>query len=67
MKELEQQARDWADGKSPVTQEIVGRQYIWNLFSHNSPQYQDNGYNEEVRYSLPTPTQPVHATHALRQ
>jgi len=47
MKELEQQARDWADGKSPVTQEIFGRQYIWNLFSHNSPQYQDNGYNEE--------------------
>jgi len=47
MRELEQQARDWTAGKSPVTQEIFGRQYIWNLFSHNSPQYQDNGYNEE--------------------
>merc|ERR1712127_646123 len=21
--------------------------YIWNLFCHNSPMYQDNGYNEE--------------------
>ena len=46
MRELEQQARDWAEGK-PLTQEIFGRQYIWNLFSHNSPQYQDNGYNQE--------------------
>merc|ERR1712238_51211 len=46
MKELEQQARDWAVG-DPLTQEIFGRQYIWNLFCHNSPMYQDNGYNEE--------------------
>jgi aspartate-semialdehyde dehydrogenase len=49
MSELEQQARDWAAGKSGdgLTQDIFGRQYIWNLFCHNSPQYQDNGYNEE--------------------
>ena len=46
MRELEQQARDWAEGK-PLTQEIFGRQYIWNLFCHNSPMYEDNGYNQE--------------------
>ena len=46
MLELEQQARDWAAGDA-ITQEIFGRQYIWNLFSHNSPQYPDNGYNQE--------------------
>lgn len=54
MKELEQQARDWVaspgvggevDGK--LTQDIFGRQYIWNLFSHNSDIYLDSGYNEE--------------------
>jgi aspartate-semialdehyde dehydrogenase len=46
MRELEQQARDWAKG-DPLTKDIFGRQYIWNLFSHNSPQYIDNGYNQE--------------------
>ena len=46
MRELEQQARDWSNG-DPLTQDIFGRQYIWNLFNHNSPQYLDNGYNEE--------------------
>ena len=49
MSELETQAKEWALGKSgdELTQGIFGRQYIWNLFCHNSPQYQDNGYNEE--------------------
>lgn len=51
MKELEQQARDWANGDK-LTQDIFGRQYIWNLFAHNSPQYHDtnspkDGYNQE--------------------
>ena len=51
MKELEQQARDWANG-DPLTQDIFGRQYIWNLFAHNSPQYHGtgtpkDGYNQE--------------------
>lgn len=46
MKELEQQARDWANGDK-LTQDIFGRQYIWNLFSHNSPQYPESGYNQE--------------------
>ena len=47
MTELEQQARDWAAGKDQLTQEIFGRQYLWNLFSHNSDIYVDSGYNEE--------------------
>ena len=46
-RELEQQARDWVDGKEEVKQDIFGRQYIWNLFCHNSPMYEDNGYNQE--------------------
>jgi aspartate-semialdehyde dehydrogenase len=46
MQELEQQAHDFANG-DPLTQDIFGRQYLWNLFSHNSPIYLDKGYNEE--------------------
>merc|ERR1712072_1506463 len=34
-------------GGEPLTQDIFGRQYLWNLFSHNSPIYADKGYNEE--------------------
>ena len=37
--------RDWVAG-DPLTQEVFGRQYIWNLFSHNSD-IEENGYNEE--------------------
>jgi aspartate-semialdehyde dehydrogenase len=46
MAELEQQARDWANG-DPLTQAVFGRQYIWNLFSHNSKIDPATGYNEE--------------------
>ncbi|EDQ87281.1 uncharacterized protein MONBRDRAFT_33451 [Monosiga brevicollis MX1] len=46
MAELEQQARDWVEGQ-PLTQDIFGRQYIWNLFSHNSKIDPSTGYNEE--------------------
>lgn len=46
MAELEQQARDWAGG-DPITQDIFGRQYIWNLFSHNSEIDAETGYNYE--------------------
>ena len=46
MNELAQQARDWAAG-DPITQEVFDRQYIWNLFSHNSRIDPDTGYNEE--------------------
>ncbi len=46
MAELEQQARDWVAGE-PITQDIFGRQYIWNLFSHNSDIDPATGYNTE--------------------
>ena len=45
MQELEQQARDFAAGK-PLTQSVLGRQYLWNCFSHNSA-IGESGYNEE--------------------
>lgn len=46
MAELEQQAKQWAVG-FPITSEIFKRQYIWNLFSHNSKIDVGTGYNEE--------------------
>ena len=46
MEELQQQARDWVSGKE-LTKKIFGRQYIWNLFSHNSKMDTEIGYNEE--------------------
>ncbi len=46
MMELEQQAKDWVEGR-PLTQEIFKRQYIFNLFSHNSAINPETGYNEE--------------------
>ena len=45
MAELEQQTRDVLNG-DPVTMEIFGWQYAFNLFSHNAPMT-ENGYNEE--------------------
>eukprot|EP00241_Pyramimonas_parkeae_P004985 CAMPEP_0114248024 /NCGR_PEP_ID=MMETSP0058-20121206/13340_1 /TAXON_ID=36894 /ORGANISM="Pyramimonas parkeae, CCMP726" /LENGTH=377 /DNA_ID=CAMNT_0001361379 /DNA_START=100 /DNA_END=1233 /DNA_ORIENTATION=+ len=45
MAELETQAREVLDGKTPTTT-IFGRQYAFNLFSHNST-VGPNGYNEE--------------------
>lgn len=46
MDELEQQARDWVND-NPMTQDIFKRQYIWNLFSHNSDIDAETGYNTE--------------------
>ena len=46
-RELEQQAKDHVAGRS-YTQETIGRQYLFNLFSHDSPIGPD-GYNEEER------------------
>jgi aspartate-semialdehyde dehydrogenase len=46
MDELEQQGHDWSAGR-PLTKDIFGRQYVWNLFSHNSKIDLDSGYNEE--------------------
>lgn len=45
MQELEQQARDYAAGRSYNT-EVFNRQYLFNLFSHNSKIGPD-GYNTE--------------------
>ncbi|MCP3904446.1 MAG: aspartate-semialdehyde dehydrogenase [Planctomycetes bacterium] len=50
MAELEQQARDYAEGR-PYTTDICGRQYLFNVFSHDSP-VGDDGYNEEERKLL---------------
>jgi len=46
MSELENQAKQWAAGQ-PITSEIFKRQYIWNVFSHNSKIDVATGYNEE--------------------
>ncbi len=46
MSELEQQAHDWV-GRKPITQDIFKRQYIWNLFCHNSDIDPQTGYNTE--------------------
>jgi aspartate-semialdehyde dehydrogenase len=45
MDALEQQARDYAAGR-PYSTEVLGRQYIFNVFSHDSNVGPD-GYNEE--------------------
>lgn len=45
MRELEQQARDFAADR-PLSTEFFGRQYLFNCFSHNSSVGPD-GYNEE--------------------
>jgi aspartate-semialdehyde dehydrogenase len=47
MAELEQQAREYASG-APLTTTVTGRQYLFNLFSHDSPIGPD-GSNEEER------------------
>lgn len=46
MKELEQQARDFTNGE-PYDTTVFGRQYLWNVFSHNSDVDMETGYNEE--------------------
>jgi aspartate-semialdehyde dehydrogenase len=45
VEELQQQARDHAAGR-PLTRKVLGRQYIFNLYSHDSAIGPD-GYNEE--------------------
>jgi aspartate-semialdehyde dehydrogenase len=56
MNELEQQARDFAS-KAPLKTDIFGRQYLFNLFSHNSAIGPD-GYNTEE-------TKMVQETHKI--
>ena len=47
MAELERQAHDWSAGR-PLDTRIFGRQYLFNLFSHDSA-VGDDGQNEEER------------------
>lgn len=46
MRELEMQAHDWVQGR-PLSTDIFSRQYLWNLFSHDSSVDAASGYNEE--------------------
>lgn len=46
MRDLEDQARQWSAGQA-INSPVFGKQYIWNLFSHNSDIDQTNGYNTE--------------------
>jgi aspartate-semialdehyde dehydrogenase len=45
--ELKRQASEYSSGKNIWTDGIFGRQYLWNIFSHNSPIDMETGYNEE--------------------
>lgn len=45
MNELSNQAKDYTFGNEYKT-DVMGKQYLWNVFSHNSP-ISENGYNEE--------------------
>lgn len=45
MKELENQSREYLEGK-PLTKQVFPHQIAFNLFSHNSA-IKDDGYNEE--------------------
>lgn len=47
MYELEQQTREWCAQFKSYSTDVFGRQYIHNLFSHNSRIDPDSGYNEE--------------------
>jgi aspartate-semialdehyde dehydrogenase len=48
MRELEQQARDYAAGR-PLTQEVFDRPYLFNLFSHDSKIGPDGSNEEETK------------------
>lgn len=57
MRELEQAAADYSQGKD-ATSKMFGRQYLWNVFSHNSKMNVTTGYNEEEDKML-------HETHKI--
>ncbi len=46
LRELERQAYEFTSGFDIYKDNIFGRQYLWNVFSHNSV-IMENGYNEE--------------------
>lgn len=45
--ELENQSKEYCLTKNVSSKNIFGKQYVWNVFSHNSPVNLENGYNEE--------------------
>jgi len=51
MRELEQQAHDFAAGR-PLATEVFGRQYLFNCFSHNSAIGPDGSNEEETKLLL---------------
>jgi aspartate-semialdehyde dehydrogenase len=57
MRELEQAATDYSQGK-PIISKLFNRQYLWNVFSHNSKMNVESGYNEEEDKML-------HETHKI--
>lgn len=63
MAELESQTRSFARGE-PMDTAIFGRQYLFNVFSHNSAVGPD-GYNEEER-KLVTETQRIWRSGSVR-
>lgn len=63
MAELESQARSWTRGE-PLDTRIFGRQYLFNVFSHNSAIGAD-GYNEEERKLL-TETRRMWESNSVR-
>lgn len=48
MRALQQQAHDYAQGR-PYTTDVLGRQYLFNVFSHNSPIGPDGSNFEEIK------------------
>ena len=46
--ELEQQAKDHVEGQ-PYTQDVLGRPYLFNVFSHDSPIGLDGSNEEEAK------------------
>ncbi|MDI9402330.1 MAG: aspartate-semialdehyde dehydrogenase [Limnohabitans sp.] len=63
MAELESQARSWTRDE-PLDTRIFGRQYLFNVFSHNSAIGAD-GYNEEERKLL-TETRRMWESNSVR-
>jgi aspartate-semialdehyde dehydrogenase len=47
IEELENQNKEYTKYKNVTSKQVFGKQYVWNVFSHNSPINIENGYNEE--------------------
>lgn len=47
LEELENQSKEYCLTKNVSSKNVFGKQYVWNVFSHNSSINLENGYNEE--------------------